>query len=57
MLTDTRSNWEDRLSEADVAFAPIRSIEEAYTAVDVAERGMVIEMEHASAKHSEPSVP
>ena len=48
MLTDTRSNWEDRLSEADVAFAPIRSIEEAYTAVDVAERGMVIEMEHAS---------
>ena len=48
MLSDTRANWEKRLSEADVAFAPIRSIEEAYTAEDVVERGMVIEMEHAS---------
>jgi crotonobetainyl-CoA:carnitine CoA-transferase CaiB-like acyl-CoA transferase len=48
MLTDTRANWEKRLAEADVAFAPIRSIEEAYTAEDVVERKMVIEMEHAS---------
>lgn len=48
MLTDTRANWEKRLAEADVAFAPIRSIEEAYTAEDVVERNMVIEMEHAS---------
>ena len=48
MLTDTRENWEKRLAEADVAFAPIRSIEEAYTAEDVVERKMVIEMEHAS---------
>jgi crotonobetainyl-CoA:carnitine CoA-transferase CaiB-like acyl-CoA transferase len=48
MLTDTRANWEKRLAEADVAFAPIRSIEEAYTAEDVVERNMVLEMEHAS---------
>ena len=48
MLTDTRANWEKRLADADVAFAPIRSIEEAYTAEDVVERKMVIEMEHAS---------
>ena len=48
MLTDTRAHWERRLAEADIAFAPIRSIEEAYTAEDVVERKMVIEMEHAS---------
>ena len=48
MLTDTRANWEKRLSEADVAFAPIRSIEEAYTADDVVERNMVMELQHGS---------
>lgn len=48
MLSDTRANWETRLAEADVAFAPIRSIEEAYTSDDVVERNMVLEMEHSS---------
>ena len=49
MLTDNRANWERRLSEADVAFAPIRSIEEAYTAEDVLQRNMVLEMAHPTA--------
>ena len=48
MLKDTRSSWEKRLSDADVAFAPIRSIEEAYTAEDVAERDMIMELQHGS---------
>ena len=46
MRTDTRENWMRRLTEADIPFAPVRSVPEVLDAEEATAREMVVDVPH-----------